>query len=134
MSAQPSNAALTLHAFLLADAIYRDAETGKFVVAGTFHQLNVAAVPATFGRTIGVFASLGGLIGTRVIQLAFLSNPAGDVLLQTQFEVSSADGLPVDFALEVPPLPLPYAGRYRFLLLTDGLLLGEIPLVVQIPA
>jgi hypothetical protein len=124
-----------LQALLLADHIYRDQGSGKYVIAGTFHQLNVAAFPTTFARTIGVFVSLSGLTGKTGIDLEFVDASSGEVLIRTQsLEVVCEDpDLPVEFAVEVPPLPLPHAGHYLFRLMMAGTVLGTAAVTVRSP-
>jgi hypothetical protein len=128
-------AEIRLQAMLLADHIYRDQGTGKYVIAGTFHQLNVAAFPTTFGRTIGIFISLSGLTASTEIEIEFLDAASGEVLMRTQsLKVSCEEPeLPVEFSVEVPPLPLPHAGRYLFRLAADGAVLGGTNVSVLTP-
>jgi hypothetical protein len=126
---------LRLRALLVADHIYRDDGSGKYVIAGTFHQLNVPAFPTTFARTVGIFVSLSGLLGKATLDLDFVEAASGEVLLRTRaLEVSGEDAeQPVELALEVPPLPLPRAGRYVFRLTVDGTVLGEVAVSVRSP-
>jgi hypothetical protein len=135
MTDQSPPAKVRLQALLLADHIYRDEGSGKYVIAGTFYQLNVAAFPITFARTIGVFVSLSGLKGKTSIDLEFVDTSSGEVLMRTQsIEVSCDDpDLPVEFAVEVPPLPLPHAGRYLFRLAADGTVVGAVAVSVGAP-
>ena len=55
--------------------------------------------------------------------------------MQTQsLEVSCDDpDLPVEFAIEVPPLPLPHAGRYHFRLVAGGSVVGTVAVSVSAP-
>ena len=126
---------ISLQALLLADHIYKDTVSGKYIIAGTFHQLNVPAFPATFGKTVGVFVSLCGVKGKTGINLEFLDTSTGKVLMHTQSLEISCDTteLSVDFAIEVPPLPLPHAGRYLFRLAADGNILGEVAVIAHSP-
>lgn len=135
MTNQSPPAEVRLQSLLLADHIYRDQSSGKYVIAGTFYQLNVAAFPITFARTIGVFVSLSGLKGKTGIDLEFVDTSNGEVLMRTQsLEVSCDDpDLPVEFAVEVPPLPLPHAGRYLFRLAADGAVVGTVAVSVRTP-
>jgi hypothetical protein len=120
-------AALRLRALLLADHIYRDEGSGKHVIAGTFHQLNLPAFPTTFGRSIGVFVSFDGVAGRSVIDLDFIAAATGETLMRTRSMETTCDdpSQPIEFAVEVPPLPLPRAGRYLFRLTVNGQVLGE---------
>jgi hypothetical protein len=116
-----------LQALLLADHIYQDKGSGKYVIAGTFHQLNVASFPTTFPKTIGVFASLTGFNGKTAIDLEFVDASNEEILMSTKsLEISCKDPYQsVEFAVEVPPLPLPRAGRYLFRLTTNGDVIGD---------
>ncbi len=133
MTNQNPSTKIKLESLLLADHIYRDQGSGKYVIAGTFHQLNVADFPTTFARTIGIFVSVSGLMGKTCIELEFLDASSGEVLVRTQsLEVSCEDPfLPVEFAVEVPPLPLPHAGRYLFRLAAGGAVLGAATVIVR---
>lgn len=125
---------LRLQALLISDHIYCDRGSGKYVIAGTFYQLNVAAFPAVFGKTIGAFVSLAGLTGSTGIELEFVDAASGDVLMRTQsLQVSCSDpDLPVEFGVEIPPLPLPREGRYFFRLTANGTVLGFTSVFVRL--
>jgi hypothetical protein len=124
---------LKLHAMLLADHVYHDEGSGKYVIAGTFHRLNVPKFPTTLGKTVGVFVSLSGCEGDIDLDLHFVDGRTGDVLLSSQSLAFHCDepALPVDFALELPPLPLPHSGRYALRLAANGTLLGELPVTAE---
>lgn len=124
-----------MQALLLADHIYRDVDTGKYVIAGTFHHLGVSAIPTAFGRSIGVFISLRGIEGKVQIRLEWQNADQQEVLMNTpSFEIACENpNLPVEFAIEVPPLPLPYSGHYLFRLFVDGVMLGTTTLMVHMP-
>lgn len=135
MAVPAMSSALRLRALLLADHIYRDEGSGKYVIAGTFHQVNVATFPTTLVRAIGIFVSLSGLTGKAALDVELVEVASGDILMRNRsMEVSCDDpDLPVELALEVPPLPLPRAGRYVFRLLVNGAPLGEATVRVRGP-
>jgi hypothetical protein len=114
---------------ILADHIYKDEASGKYIIAGTFHQINVASFPARFGRTIWAYFSLLGVNGTAAVTLTFLETTTGNVLMGTKsLEINNQNPEnPIDFAIEVPPMPLPAEGRYLFQLSVNGSLLTGIP-------
>jgi hypothetical protein len=118
---------------LLADHVYRDEGSGKYVIAGTFHRLNVAGFPTTLAKTVGVFVSLSGCDGDIDLDMDFIDGQTGDVLLSSQSLAFHCNDptLPVDFALELPPLPLPRSGRYALRLAANGTVLGEIPVIAE---
>ncbi len=122
-----------LQALLLADHIYRDQDSGKYVVAGVFHQMNVNKFPSNFSRTIGIFASIYGLTGKAAIDIEFVDLLDEEVLMSTNaMEIFCENpNSPVEFAIEVPPLPLPHPGQYLFRLIANGTLLGSTALNVN---
>jgi hypothetical protein len=122
----------TLQALIPADHIYRDEGSGKYVVAGTFHQVNVAEFPGRLDRSVGLFVSLRGVSGPTELSVAFVSED-GEVLLSSRaLSLEVADpGLPVELAIELPPLPLPRPGRYFLRLGCDGAPVGEALLVAR---
>jgi hypothetical protein len=126
---------VTVQALVLADHIYRDGATGKHVVAGTFHQIAMPELPATLPLSVGVFIVLSGLEGDTELGLQFVE-PDGDVLLDLQgIELSVGDEIEsIELGLEVPPLPLPRAGRYAMRVTLDGAVLAEAPVRVGVAA
>jgi len=126
---------LRLQALLLADHIYRDEGSGKYVIAGTFHQVNVATFPTTLVRTVGIFVSLSGLTGKAALDVELVEVASGESLMRTRSMEVSCDhpDQPVELALEVPPLPLPRPGRYVFRLLVNGAPLGEATVLARGP-
>ena len=124
---------IDLLAFLVADHVYCDQGSNKYVIAGTFHQLNVSAFPSVFHKTIGVFVKLANFSGSAAVTIVFEDQFTGDALMRTQsLMISSTDPeCPIEFALEVPPLPLPRPGRYVFKLLVDGAVIGSSAIDVR---
>jgi hypothetical protein len=126
---------IQLQALILADHIYQDHVTGKYVIAGTFHQLNIAQFPSTFARSIGVFVSFRGVTGHNKLNLAVVDPLDDTVLIQTPtFEFDWTDeNRPVELAVEVPPMPLPHAGQYSFRLLVNDTFVAETYIVARLP-
>lgn len=122
----------SLIALLLADGVYEDAESGKFVVAGVFHRMRSAKFPALFPRSVWAYVSLSGLLGTATVALRYVDRDTGDVLLDTPpVELESRDATaPISFCVEVPPLPLPHAGLFSLDLLVGGERIGRTPVLV----
>jgi hypothetical protein len=122
----------TLQALVPADHIYRDEGTGKYVIAGTFHQVNLERFPATLGRTVGLFVALRGVDGEADVQFELVGPEQDEPLMRSHdMRVTSPDPeKTVEFAVELPPLPLPVPGRYTLRLEVDGAPLGEAPLEV----
>lgn len=126
---------LRLRALLLADHVYRDEGSGKHVIAGTFHQMNLSGFPATFGRSVGVFISFSGIVGTAAVDMTFIEAANGEALMRTgSMQILCDDPeRPVELAVEVPSLPLPRAGQYIFRLTVNGSVLGETALFARGP-
>jgi hypothetical protein len=115
-----------LLALLVADHVYCDQGSNKYIIAGTFHQLNIASFPAVFHKTVGVFIKLAGFAGAAGLTVVFEDLRSGEVLMRTRaLEIAHHDpDRPFELALEVPPLPLPHPGRYAFKLLVDSEVVG----------
>ncbi len=126
--------AAQLHAQLLADHVYRDADSGKFVLAGTFHHVRVAAFPSSLSAPPSVFVGISGVDRDVEVKLEFRTS-SGDVLLASHdLSVCCEDPtIPIEFALELPPLPLPGPGRFALALAVDGKPFGELPVIVEGP-
>ena len=120
---------MRVNALLLADHIYRDAGTGKFVIAGTFHDMHVERCPTTFGRSVGLFVSLSGVEHELQLGVEVLS-PASEVVL-TRAPLTVPQGDTLDLGVELPPMPLPAPGRYRIRVTGDGATLSELGLTVS---
>jgi hypothetical protein len=122
-----------LQALLLADHIYRDEGSGKYVIAGTFYQITLPSFPTTFSRSIGLFVSLYDFVGEAKFSLQFVDIQNNRILMQmTPFELTWLEPQQhMEFAVEIPPLPLPEAGRYAFQLLINDELVGESVLIVR---
>jgi hypothetical protein len=118
--------------FLLADHVYQDVGSGKFVLAGIFRQLNVLSLPIVYQRTFGAFVSLLGLEGDCTLGIEFIHARSQEVLLRTHnLSISSeSPDLPIDFALEIPPIPIKEAGPHAFAIHVNGQSVGVFPLEI----
>lgn len=125
---------IELQALLVADHVYCDRASSKYVIAGTFHRLNVPACPCVFNRSVAVFARLANLTERAAVQIAFVDASTDAVLLHgTGIEVQSErPDLPLEFAIELPRLPLPHPGRYLFKLFVNEYEVGSIDVYVDV--
>jgi hypothetical protein len=123
----------TLHSLLLADHVYRDAGTGKYVIAGTFHHIDAPELPATLGRPTAIFMSLSCVADGTDLSIEWVDAVSGEVQLRSPGLRVASDGLeePVQLAVETPPLPLPRAGRFLLRVALDGAVLGTLPVSVR---
>lgn len=123
----------TLQALLLADHVYKDANTGKFVIAGTFRNLWAREFPSQFAREVHAFVSLTNLRGKTSIHLRYVHLKELKVLVQTpDVEIESKDPLAtLELSFLIPGLPMPEPGPYSFELHADGELVGSLRVVAS---
>ncbi|MGW8258164.1 MAG: hypothetical protein ACWGMZ_11815 [Thermoguttaceae bacterium] len=140
-----------LQALVLADHIYQDKVTGKMIIAGTFKQLLFskptersaekaqAPAPSAEGqrkltwhevRRFGsphVYISLTDVHDLVPMELRYIDLADNKTLLATQFTVNCNNPLEtVEFALVMPPLPIPHAGVYLLELLSNNEPIGSL--------
>jgi hypothetical protein len=118
-----------LQAFLLADAVYQDHETGKHVIAGTFARLVVPHMPGELDRTVSAYCAFAGVLGNAEVAMQF-ETETGEILTRSNalMLTCSDPRLLVEFALPVPSLPVPSAGWYRMVLMLNGQRLATLML------
>jgi hypothetical protein len=132
-----------LQALLVADHIYRDANTGKHVICGVFSALQFipkgsrpkqpppegGAVPANQFIRAGspyVYISLTEIHGQQTFELRYVDLRDNNVMFTSNFGVKSTDPLQtIEVVLPLPVLPAPHAGVYALELLCEGNLLGS---------
>src|SRR5687767_11671591 len=139
-----------LQAMVLADHVYRDADTGKFLIIGTFGNFFIRPLPKAVPdgekdpdiqgeqrrSTTGdvsqagspyLYLALTGIHGKQSLQLQFVDLDDSSVSLKGEIEITSPDPLILgEFKVGLPPL-LPMMkkpGTYSLDLLYDGEILG----------
>jgi hypothetical protein len=141
-----------LQAIVLADNVYQDRATGKFIISGTFTRIGVTKKPppAAAPDQPTTFKSAGELVravstaGSPHLYVA-LTDVHGSVPLKVRFvdlsdsgsrfemglEVKSVDPLTVtEFAIPMPRLPVTAAGAFSLDLLYADEILGSWRIVV----
>ena len=141
-----------VQALVLADQVYQDKKTNKFIIAGTFNRYHLRKKPSQ-GETAesppDVDAAAGGLRKMELSQVwsvgspfAYinLTNVRGQVpfelryvdlhdylvLLSLSFAIPAKDPLDsVEICARLPVLPAPHPGVYALELLTDNEVLGS---------
>jgi hypothetical protein len=115
-----------VRAILLADQVYQDQQTGKFVIAGTFDQIFVPEFPGTHAST-SLYINLGDFHGTHQLIVRL-------VRLEDGFEMGNSGGVEIqqddrarhaEFHVRLPPMEFDRAGPYAIEVVWDGNLLGE---------
>ena len=123
-----------LQALVLADHIYVDKDTGKKIIAGTFHELiGRASFPTNLGFVTNAFISLTNFSGKRTIKLRYVDLAESKILLETSdIEISCDDPLrTVDCVVQIPPFPMPHPGAYAFEVDCNGEIVGALRITVM---
>ena len=136
-----------LQAMVLADHVYRDAETGKFLIIGTFGSVIIKqtahtelesgkteiegetkTVPMSSVSSAGtpyLYLALTSVHGKTPLRLRYLDLSDSSVSLEGNIEVESNNPLALaEFSLPLPSLVRP-PGLYSLDLLYDGEILGS---------
>ena len=134
-----------LQALLVADHVYTDQATKKFIVAGIFNQVNFhqpadqqqapaptedQRIPLKHVQKVGSPYAYINLIDVRQrteLSLRYVDLDEHTPLMEAQITVNAVDDplLPVQISLPLPPLPVPHAGVYSLDLLIGDDLLGS---------
>lgn len=121
-----------VRAILLADQVYQDVQSGKFVIAGTFDQIHLHELPGAHVSTC-LYVNLADFHGTHALQVRL-------VRLEDGFEVGRSGEMPIDqedrarhaeFSVPLPPMEFDRTGPYAIEVLWDGQLLGECRIQVH---
>lgn len=126
----------TLQAMLIADHIYKDAITGKYVVAGIFEAITVTkrgspqpASPPPGGFQAGspfAYLSLRDVRGEQAFAIRYVDLSDETVLFEGKFSARTNDPLElVQVALPLPPLRQDKPGTYALELLWNDQPLGS---------
>ncbi|MEI8371387.1 MAG: hypothetical protein WCJ35_00980 [Planctomycetota bacterium] len=133
-----------LQALVLADRVYRDAVSGKRIIAGTFTSFWFSKTPAhkevtqpdgTKRRLLAgglqagspwAYLSLTDVVDGTKLLLQFVNVGTQKQLFSTEVELKCTDRLAtVEVELALPMLPIDAKGVYAFEVLCDGELLGS---------
>jgi hypothetical protein len=106
---------------ILCDYYYRDAHTGKSILAGTFTSINSGGFPSKHGNC-AVYIAMTDVSSGGKARLVFRKE-GGDFSMQLPpWDVKAPDSRAavVEIGGNINGLPLPEAGHYEFVLLWDG--------------
>lgn len=147
-----------LQALLLADQVYQDKATNKFVIAGTFTEVHLRKLTASGEATkrpddpkaaaeglreidpwqtyvMGspfAYVSLTDVRGCVPLELRFVDLNDYRFLLGCRFEFQGADPLATnEIAIRLPNLPIAHPGAYALELLTNDEVLGSHRIIAQ---
>jgi len=106
---------------ILCDYCYRDAHTGKSILAGTFTSINSGGFPSKHGNC-AIYIAMTDVSSSGKAQLVFRKEN-GDFSMQLPpWDVQTPDSRAavIEIGGNINGLPLPEAGFYEFVLLWDG--------------
>ena len=123
-----------VQALILADHVYRDQATHKFVIAGTFRQILVPSFPIQYAWPVAAYVSLTNLRGKLALHLRFVDLHDLKVLVRTPaFGVDSEDPLAsIELACQVGVLPLPHAGAYALEVVANDEPVGSLRILAAL--
>ena len=117
----------TCLAIILCDDIYRDIQTKKMVIVGTFNEIKSQKYPAKHGR-LKILFTLTDAKGEYDISLAIENARTGNEILRLDGKATLKDPLQIaDFDVGIMNLFLPEAGKYWVTLKVDGELITQRP-------
>jgi hypothetical protein len=121
-----------VQALLLADHVYEDGVTGKKVIAGTFDCLYAKEFPTHFYSVTNAYVCITEVRGEVPLILRYVDLATNEVLMECgPITISSDDPLAsIDFAVQVPPIPMPHEGVFAFELHAFNELLGCLRITV----
>jgi len=115
-------------AILLADHVYRDAETGKCVIAGTFNRIGANRFPAVHPMA-SLYLHLTDFVGKARLKLRIASDRSGEVLGERAFTVESVDRLgSCEVTVRLNNLTFPEPGKYAIEIYSEDEYLGHLPI------
>ena len=108
-------------AMIIADHYYRDSNTGKSIITGTFNSINCSDFPTKHGNS-AVYISLTDIAVPGKVQLVFRKSD-GDFsinLPEWEVEVPNERHSVIEIGGNISGLPLPEQGIYEFVVYWDG--------------
>ncbi len=130
----PRNVLPQVQAIVLCDHIYRDDETGKCVLAGTFNRVFLEEFPGNY-HPASIYLNLSDFHGQHVVQFRFVRLADQKVIDESpQFPIAHDDRRePHECIFDLPPLEFPEAGRYSLEIFYDSELIGHADVEALLP-
>lgn len=125
-----------VNSLLIADRVYRDVGSGKYVIAGVFNRLMTAAPPARLDQ-LNVFFQLTNASGSFDFWLRIEHAESGEVMFEQggPMQVDPPDPLRViQHLVRLNDVLFRRGGKYWIQLLSDEQILAQAPLYVQVIA
>lgn len=116
---------------LVAERIYQDRETGKWVVAGIFSNINAPALPVT-QDTLEIFFQITNISQPVDLHLKLEHAESESVLLDVGGKVQSHSPLEVIHQrIVLRRVPFNRSGKYWVQLVSDNEIIMQVPLYVR---
>lgn len=115
-----------VQAIVLCDHIYRDDETGKCVLAGTFNRVFLEEFPGEY-QPASIYLNLSDFHGQHAIQFRFVRLSDQKIIDESpKFPIAHDDRRePHECIFDLPPLDFQEPGRYSLEILYDGETIGH---------
>lgn len=119
-------------ALMIADDVYQDARTGKWVIAGVFSRITASKVPTAHDKMV-VFAQVTGVSSPVDLTFRIEHADSGTPIFQTGGPISAKSPLDV-ISLQIVLRKTPFVreGKYWIQLLSDEEILIQAPFQVNI--
>jgi hypothetical protein len=109
-------------AMIICDYYYRDAHSGKSIIAGTFNSINSSAFPSKHGNC-AVYIAITDVATSGKLQLTFRKEGGGFFMDLPAWDVKCPENrrAVVEIGGNINGLPLPEEGYYEFAVTWDGM-------------
>ncbi len=106
---------------ILCDYYYRDAHSGKSILAGTFSSINSGGFPSKHGNC-AIFVALTDVAANGKAQLVFRKENGEFSMQLPPWDVLASEdrNAVIEIGGNINGLPLPEPGNYEFVLLWEG--------------
>lgn len=118
----------TVNSLLIAERVFRDRESGEWIIAGVFNAIHTQQLPAEYPRKIEVFFQITN-IGRDVDLHLRIEHSDGDVLLDVGGPITADNPLRVvERRVVLDGVKFPKPGKYWVQLLSREEILTQAPL------
>jgi len=124
---------LTCVSILVCDDVYRDEQTKKLVIVGTFNQITTASFPCMHPKMSVLFTLTNGN-GTYDVALAIEHEESATMIAELKGPLQVTDPLAInDVIVQFVGAVFPKAGKYWVVLKANGEIIGQRPFMVKLP-
>ena len=111
-----------VHAIILCDHIYKDDDSGKCVLAGTFNRVRLPEFPGEYPRFASLYLNLSDFSGFHTVSFRFKRLSDDFVIEESpEFHLEHEDRREHhECIFELPPMEFDGPGRYTWEVIFDG--------------